>query len=103
MPAGTLDPGEGARAAARRECEEEIGLTPGRLQKVGEFYPTPGFCDERMVFYVCSALKPPTRRVALDPDEQIEPRSVSLRGARVLIARGDIVDMKTVVGLGLLR
>jgi ADP-ribose pyrophosphatase len=103
LPAGTLDAGEGARAAARRECEEEIGLTPGRLRKIGELYPTPGFCDERMVFYVCSALTPPTRRVALDPDEQIEPRSISLRGARALIARGDIVDMKTVVGLGLLR
>jgi len=103
LPAGTLDAGEGARAAARRECEEEIGLTPGRLRKVGEFYPTPGFCDEVMVFYVCSALRPPTRRVALDPDEQIEPRSVTLRRARALIARGDIVDMKTVIGLGLLR
>jgi|SRR4051812_15140771 ADP-ribose pyrophosphatase len=102
LPAGTLDPGEGARAAARRECEEEIGFTPGRLRKVGEFYPTPGFCDEVMLYYVCSALRPPTRPVAQDPDEQIEPRSISLRGARALIARGDIVDMKTVVGLHLL-
>ena len=103
LPAGTLDKGEGARAAARRECEEEIGLTPGRLRKVGEFYPTPGFCDEVMLFYVCSALTPPTRKVALDPDEQIEPRSFTLRRARALIASGDIVDMKTVIGLGLLR
>src|SRR5688572_2005554 len=97
LPAGTLDKGEGARAAARRECEEEIGLTPGRLRKVGTFYPTPGFCDEVMLFYVCSALRPPTRRVVLDPDEQIEPRSVTLRRARALIANGDIVDMKTVI------
>jgi ADP-ribose pyrophosphatase len=103
LPAGTLDPGEGSRAAARRECEEEIGQTPGRIRKVGVFYPTPGFCDEVMIYYVCSALRKPTRRVKLDPDEQIEPRSVTLRRARALIASGDIVDMKTVVGLGLLR
>jgi ADP-ribose pyrophosphatase len=102
LPAGTLDPGEGARAAARRECAEEIGLTPGRIRRVGIFYPTPGFCDEVMLYYLCSDLKPPTHRVAVDPDEQIEPRSFSLRRARALIARGDIVDMKTVVGLGLL-
>lgn len=102
LPAGTVDPGEGSRAAARRECEEEIGLTPGRIRKVGEFYPTPGFCDEKMIYYVCSALSKPTRRVALDPDEQIEPRLFSLRRALALIARGDIVDMKTVVGLRLL-
>ena len=103
LPAGTLDAGEGARAAARRECEEEIGLTPGKLRKVGEFYPTPGFCDEVMFYYVCSALTKPTRRVALDPDEQIEPRSFTLRRARALIASGDIVDMKTVIGLALLQ
>jgi len=103
LPAGTLDPGEGARAAARRECEEEIGLTPGRLRKVGEFYPTPGFCDEVMLFYACSSLTKPTRRVALDPDEQIEPRSFTLQRARALIASGDIVDMKTVIGLGLIQ
>lgn len=103
LPAGTLDPGEGARAAARRECEEEIGLTPGRVRKVGEFYPTPGFCDEVMFYYACTNLRPPTRAVARDPDEQIEPRSFSLRRVRTLIARGDIVDMKTVVGLDLLR
>ena len=102
LPAGTLDPGERPLAAARRECAEEIGLAPGRVRKIGEFYPTPGFCDEVMLYYVCSNLRRPTRAAALDPDEQIEPRSFSLRRARALIARGDIVDMKTVVGLGLL-
>ncbi len=103
LPAGTLDAGEGPRAAARRECEEEIGLTPGRVLKIGECYPTPGFCDELMSFYVCTDLTRPTRAVAQDPDEQIEPRSFPLRRVRALIARGDIADMKTVVGLGLLR
>lgn len=102
LPAGTLDPGETPRTAARRECAEEIGLTPGRVRKLGAFYPTPGFCDELMFYYVCTDLKPPTHAVAQDPDEQIEPRSFSLRRVRALIARGDIVDMKTVVGVGLL-
>jgi ADP-ribose pyrophosphatase len=103
LPAGTVDAGEGPRAAARRECAEEIGLTPGQILKVGEFYPTPGFCDEVMLYYVCTDLKPPARPVAHDPDEQIEPRSFSLRRVRALIARGDILDMKTVIGLSLLR
>jgi ADP-ribose pyrophosphatase len=102
LPAGTLDPGEAPRTAARRECAEEIGLVPGRLRKLGMFYPTPGFCDERMIYYQCTALRPPPGRVHQDPDEQIEPRSFPLRRLRALIARGDIADMKTVVGLGLL-
>ena len=103
LPAGTLDAGEAARTAARRECEEEIGLTPHRLRKLGEFYPTPGFCDERMVYYLCADLRAPTRKVAQDLDEQIEPQSFSIRRVRALIRAGHIVDMKTVVGLGLLR
>ena len=57
LPAGTLDPGESARTAARRECAEEIGLSPGKVEKLAELYPTPGFCDEVMVFYRCSALR----------------------------------------------
>jgi ADP-ribose pyrophosphatase len=102
LPAGTLDPGERAAAAARRECAEEIGLWPKRIEKLGAFYPTPGFCDEIMIYYRCRNLVAPPRPVHLDPDEQIEPRSVSLARARALIARGEIVDMKTVVGLSLL-
>ena len=102
LPAGTLDPGEAARAAARRECAEEIGLTPGRVEKLGEFYPTPGFCDEVMLFYRCSDLKRPRRPPALDLDEQIEPRTFSVAEVRQLIARRQVVDMKTVVGLTLI-
>jgi ADP-ribose pyrophosphatase len=103
LPAGTLDPGETPLHAAKRECAEEIGLSPSRVRQVGTFYPTPGFCDEVMLYYVCTGLRPPTGPVARDPDEQIEPRSFPLRRLRALIARGDIVDMKTVVGLSLLR
>jgi ADP-ribose pyrophosphatase len=102
LPAGTLDPGESPVAAARRECAEEIGWWPRRVTRLGAFYPTPGFCDEVMLFYRCTALGPPRRRVSIDPDEQIEPKLFSLRRVRALIDRGDIVDMKTVLGLTLL-
>jgi len=103
LPAGTLDPGEQARTAARRECAEEIGLWPRKIEKLGAFYPTPGFCDEVMIYYRCTGLTAPPKPPAQDPDEQIEPRSFSLARVRDLIARRQIVDMKTVVGLSLLR
>jgi ADP-ribose pyrophosphatase len=102
LPAGTLDPGESARSAARRECAEEIGLSPKRIEKLGEFYPTPGFCDEIMIFYRCTGLVRPKRAPKIDPDEQIEPRAFTLPEIRRLIGRGDVIDMKTVVGLTLL-
>jgi ADP-ribose pyrophosphatase len=103
LPAGTLDPGERPATAARRECAEEIGWWPRRLTKLGAFYPSPGILDEVMTYYRCTELVRPPKPAAQDPDEQIEPQSFPLRRLRVLIAHGDIVDMKTVVGLSLLR
>jgi ADP-ribose pyrophosphatase len=102
LPAGSLDPGETARTAARRECTEEIGLRPGRIEQLGEFYPTPGFCDELMTFFRCTELKPPGRPAARDIDEQLEPRTFTVAQVRRLIAGREVVDMKTVVGLELL-
>ena len=43
FPAGSLDAGESADAAARRECEEEIGRVPERLERLGSWYPVPGY------------------------------------------------------------
>jgi ADP-ribose pyrophosphatase len=102
LPAGTLDPEESPAHAARRECEEEIGLTPRRLARLGAFYPTPGFCDEVMIFYRCTQLVRPTGRVAHDPDEVIKPKVFTVIQAKRLIGAGRIQDMKTVVGLGML-
>ena len=62
LPAGTLAAGEAELAGAARECEEEIGLVPGRLELLGRLLPTPGFCDETMAFYRCTELTPPPPR-----------------------------------------
>ena len=99
LPAGSLEEGEAPARAARRECEEEIGWTPRRLRRVGRFYPTPGFCDESMVFYVCTDLVRPKGPVALDVDEMIEPRTFTIAQAWRLVDRHEIIDMKTVLGL----
>jgi ADP-ribose pyrophosphatase len=59
LPAGSLKPGEDPDVAAARECEEEIGLAPARVERLQGFYPTPGFCDELMIYYRCTELGPP--------------------------------------------
>jgi ADP-ribose pyrophosphatase len=102
LPAGTLDAGERLDHAARRECEEEIGLTPTRLTRLGAYYPTPGFCDELMVFYRCRGLVAPKRGRAPDEDELIEPKTFTIARAWSLVRAGDIVDMKTVLGLAMI-
>jgi ADP-ribose pyrophosphatase len=103
LPAGSLEPGEPPVRAARRECQEEIGWRPTRVRKLGAYYPSPGFLDELMIFYACTGLVRPSRPAAIDPDEQIEPRIFTLGQVWQLITAGEIVDMKTVVGLILLQ
>lgn len=102
LPAGTLEVGENPETGAKRECEEEIGLTPGRVRRLGAWFPTPGFCDELMTFYICEALGPPSGNAHADEDEQIEPREFSFDEARALLASGQVRDMKTVFGLAVL-
>jgi ADP-ribose pyrophosphatase len=105
LPAGSLKPGEDIENAARRECHEEIGLIAGRLDKLGAFFPTPGYCDEEMNFFRASALREPRDGdgpATPDEDEDIEPKPFTLDEIRSMIGRGEIIDLKTVAGLALL-
>lgn len=99
LPAGSVDEGESPEQAAARECHEEIGKVPATVVRLGALYPTPGYCDEEMIFYRLSNLEEPTAPAALDEDEDIEARTFDLREARDMVRRGEIVDMKTIAGL----
>jgi ADP-ribose pyrophosphatase len=102
LPAGSVDEGESPEQAARRECHEEIGKVPATVVRLGSMYPTPGYCDEEMVFFRLSNLEEPTEQAAADEDEDIEAQTFELRQARDMIRRGEITDMKTVVGLAMI-
>ena len=102
LPAGSVDPGEEPEAAARRECHEEIGQVPDTIVRLAALYPTPGYCDEEMYFFRLSGLAETAETAALDEDEDIEPKVFALREARDMVRRGEIIDMKTVVGLTLI-
>lgn len=105
LPAGSLKPGEDVEKAAIRECHEEIGLVPGTLDRLGAFFPTPGYCDEEMNFYRATGLRPPSgdEQATQDEDEDIEARAFPLETLRAMIASGEIIDLKTVAGLALLH
>ena len=104
LPAGSLDAGEDPAAAAARECEEEIGLIPGRVEFAGAWHPTPGFCTEVMHYYRVGDLRerraddPPAHK---DEDEDIRVHVFALDEARDMVRRGEIIDLKTAWGLTL--
>src|ERR1700730_9910461 len=76
LPPGSQDPGEGAESAAARECEEEIALVPGQIERLRGIFPAPGFCDEELIYFRVSDLRPPAPDSPHkpDPDEDIEPQ-----------------------------
>jgi len=102
LPAGSVDPGEEPEAAAKRECHEEIGQLPDTVVRLAALLPTPGYCDEEMIFFRVSGLSVPDEAAALDEDEDIEPRTFTIADAREMVRRGEITDMKTVAGLTLI-
>lgn len=97
LPAGRLDPGETPEAGARRELEEETGLRAARLEKISEYWTTPGFCDEAMHLFRATGLtRVPPRP---EPDERLEPLETSYEQARAMMARGELREGKTLVAL----
>jgi len=99
LPAGSVDPGEAPEQAAKRECHEEIGLVPSTIVRLGALLPTPGYCDEEMIFFRLSGLEKTDEHAHVDEDEDIEAKTFEVRDAREMIRRGEIVDMKTIAGL----
>ena len=97
LPAGTLNEKESPAAGAARELEEEMGLIAGRMDKLSEFFVSPGFCEEKMWQYLATDLTATAQR--LEDDELIEVVRLPLERALEMITDGEIEDAKTIIGL----
>ena len=95
LPAGTLEEGEQPLESARRELEEETGLTGGTWRELVAFYTTPGFCRERMHLFVAEGVEPGPASPEADEDLEVVRWSVEEIGARL----AEIEDAKTLAGL----
>jgi ADP-ribose pyrophosphatase len=97
LPAGTLNARERPEEGAARELEEELGLVAGRLEKLSEFFVSPGFCAEKMWLYLATELTETAQR--LEDDEIIEVVRLPIERALQMITEGEIEDAKTIIGL----
>ena len=97
IPAGKIEDGETPEMCAARETEQEIGFRAGRIEKLVEFYSTPGFCAERLYVYLATALTPSSQ--ALDHDELIEVVYLPFGEALKMAECGEIEDSKTIIAL----
>jgi ADP-ribose pyrophosphatase len=96
-PAGTLRRDERPEDGAARELEEELGVTAGRMEKLSEFFVSPGFCEEKMWLYLATELHETQQQ--LEDDEIIEIVRLPFSQALSMIASGEIEDAKTIIGL----
>ena len=97
LPAGKLDPGEEPEDCARRELEEEIGYSAGKLTFVCNIHPAIGFASEKMWIYLAEYLVKTTENT--DHDEFLEIMPTSLAEAVKMVWDGKITDVKTIIGL----
>ena len=98
IPAGTLDkPAEEIVEAAQRELAEEAGLKAARWTMLGSAYLAPGYCDERMTFFLAEDLETTEAHAELDESFQVNP--FDLHDLQVLRTTGELQDAKTLLGL----
>jgi ADP-ribose pyrophosphatase len=97
LPAGRLDQGESPLAAAKRELAEETGYRARRWKRLASFYPSPGYCSEKMTLYLAEELT--SGEAAPEDDESIKTRWFTMSEIRRMVERGTLADGKTLVGV----
>jgi ADP-ribose pyrophosphatase len=96
LPAGRLDPGETPVQAARRELAEETGYRARKMQKLAEYWASPGFLAEKMTIFLATGLTEGESEPM--EDERIEKRWFSALELDRMIGAGKVPDAKTVIG-----
>ncbi len=94
VPAGKLEKDEDHRAAAIRELKEETGAVAGRLEYLGEVFPTAGMYTE--VFHMYFAGELDFGEACPDEDEFLSVEKVKLTDLEAMIANGTMTDAKTI-------
>jgi ADP-ribose pyrophosphatase len=97
LVAGRIDEGESPRKAAARELIEETGYRARHFQIFLDFFPTPGFLEEKMFILLAEDLTEGTAQP--EEDEKIESRAYSRKELEQMIQKRIIRDGKTIAGL----
>lgn len=93
VAAGRLEKDEDPCAAAARELSEETGITAKDIKKIGTFYSSPGFLNEKLHLYLATELS--FGRQHPDEGEFLRMVKLPLEDAVGKVLSDDIVDGKT--------
>lgn len=96
FPAGKIDPGEDPLASAKRELEEETGYTASDWHFVCTIHNAIAYSDEHLDLFLARGLTEGAAR--LDDGEFLETFTTTIPEMLEMVRRGDITDVKTVIG-----
>jgi nudix-type nucleoside diphosphatase (YffH/AdpP family) len=100
IPAGVVEPGEDPEECIRRELLEELGYRADHLEPIATFYVSPGGSSERIHLFF-AAVSASGRLSAgggvAAEGEDIEVIEISATELPAMLAKGEIVDAKTLV------
>jgi 8-oxo-dGDP phosphatase len=100
IPAGMRDvPDEPLELTAERELIEEAGFSAGRMEYLTNFFSSAGMTDSVLHIYLATDLSPVAREMHGPEETHMEVLRLPLAEAVEMVARGEINDAKTVIGL----
>ena len=101
LVAGLIDKAESPEQVARREAEEEAGLTLGELWPVTAYYPSPGGSDERVHLFVgrCDSRGAGGIHGLAEEGEDIRVLVLGVDEALAALAEGRIDNAASIIAL----
>ena len=97
FPAGKLDAGESVQACAERELAEETGYRATEWARACHVHNACAYSDEAIEIWFARGLTLGAQR--LDPGELLEVCVMTDAELDTLAARGELTDVKTLIGL----
>jgi len=98
IPAGIINPGESKEDTGRRECEEETGVRPEKMEWLFRYYHSVGFSTGTIEVYLGTELRKDSSLLP-DDGEFIERVRMPFDELYRLAEDGKIVDSKTILAV----
>ena len=101
IPAGKIEIGENPKECAIRELKEETGYSAENMKLIHKFYTSAGFSNQKIYIFLAENLIQGDRD--LDEDEFLEVHEIDKDELYNMIARNEIEDAKTSIGMLLIK
>lgn len=97
LVAGRMERGENPKAGARRELLEETGYKAKKISVFLDFFPTPGFLEEKMYLLLAEGLT--AGQAQPEEDEKIIVAAYTRKELEKMMKSRKLQDAKSIAGL----